>query len=82
MWPEPLQVPQRSLLGPGPSDVAPSVLAALSKPTLGHLDPIVLAAMDELRVMLRALFRTQNDWTLATSGTGTSGMEACLASLL
>lgn len=82
MIPAPLDVPQRVLLGPGPSDVAPSVLAALSKPTLGHLDPLVLRAMDELADMLRALFRTANEWTFATSGTGTSGMEACLANLI
>jgi alanine-glyoxylate transaminase / serine-glyoxylate transaminase / serine-pyruvate transaminase len=80
--PAPLNVPQRVLLGPGPSDVTPSVLAALSKPTLGHLDPVVLAAMDETAGMLRALYRTSNEWTLATSGTGTSGMEACLANLI
>jgi len=82
MIPGPLDVPRRALLGPGPSDVAPSVLAALAKPTLGHLDPRVLAAMDELARMLRALFRTSNEWTFATSGTGTSGMEACLANLI
>jgi alanine-glyoxylate transaminase/serine-glyoxylate transaminase/serine-pyruvate transaminase len=82
MIPAPLDVPQRVLLGPGPSDVAPSVLAALSKPTLGHLDPLVLRAMDELAHMLRALFQTSNEWTLATSGTGTSGMEACLSNLI
>lgn len=82
MIPAPLDVPQRVLLGPGPSDVAPSVLAALGKPTLGHLDPLVLRAMDELAGMLRALLRTTNEWTLATSGTGTSGMECCLANLI
>ncbi|HVS19863.1 MAG TPA: alanine--glyoxylate aminotransferase family protein [Planctomycetota bacterium] len=82
MIPAPLDVPQRVLLGPGPSDVAPAVLSALAKPTLGHLDPLVLRAMDELADMLRRLYRTQNAWTLATSGTGTSGMEACLANLV
>jgi alanine-glyoxylate transaminase/serine-glyoxylate transaminase/serine-pyruvate transaminase len=82
MIPAPLDVPQRVLLGPGPSDVAPAVLAALAKPTLGHLDPLVLRAMDELAGMLRALYRTSNEWTFATSGTGTSGMEACLANLI
>lgn len=80
--PAPLDVPARVLLGPGPSDVAPSVLSALGKPTLGHLDPLVLRAMDELAGMLRALYRTANEWTFATSGTGTSGMEATLVNLL
>ena len=78
----PLAVPQRVLLGPGPSDVAPSVLSALGKPTLGHLDPLVLRAMDELRAMLQALYRTTNEWTFAVSGTGTSGMEAVLVNLI
>jgi len=80
--PAPLTLPQRVLLGPGPSDVAPSVLNALSKPTLGHLDPLVLRSMDELREMLRALYRTAHEWTFATSGTGTSGMEATLVNLV
>lgn len=80
--PAQLTVPRRTLLGPGPSDVAPSVLAALGKPTLGHLDPLVLRTMDELRAMLRAVMGTANEWTLATSGTGTSGMEAALVNLI
>ena len=53
--PDPLFPPSRTLLGPGPSDVAPSVLAALAKPTLGHLDPRFLEAMDEIRGMLRTV---------------------------
>ena len=80
--PAPLTVPQRVLLGPGPSDVAPSVLTALAKPTLGHLDPVVLRTMDELAGMLRALLGTGNEWTFATPGTGTSGMEAALVNLI
>lgn len=80
--PASLQVPQRALLGPGPSDVAPSVLAALGKPTLGHLDPLVLRALEELAAMLRALLRTQNEWTFAVSGTGTAAMEAALVNLI
>jgi alanine-glyoxylate transaminase/serine-glyoxylate transaminase/serine-pyruvate transaminase len=75
-------VPQRALLGPGPSDVAPSVLSALGKPTLGHLDPLVLRAMQELSGMLRELFRTRNEWTFAISGTGTAAMEAALVNLI
>ncbi|MCE9595980.1 MAG: alanine--glyoxylate aminotransferase family protein [Planctomycetes bacterium] len=74
--------PQRVLLGPGPSDVAPSVLRALGAPTLGHLDPKTLEIMGELATALRAIFETQNPWTLAISGTGTSGMEATLVNLI
>src|SRR5438046_979960 len=66
----PLDVPQRVLLGPGPSDVSPRVLAALGAPTIGHLDPHYLMIMDETRRMLRAVFRTANEMTMAVSGTG------------
>src|SRR5438309_6654018 len=48
---EPLNVPQRVLLGPGPSDVPPRVLQAMAAPTLGHLDPLYLRIMDETRRM-------------------------------
>lgn len=73
---------RRILLGPGPSEVAPSVLQALAKPTLGHLDPAFLAAMDEIRVMLRRVFGTENELTLPMSGTGSAGMETCLVNAL
>ncbi len=78
----PLDPPQRLLLGPGPSSVAPTVLAALAKSTIGHLDPAYLAIMDETSRMLRQAFQTKNELTLAISGTGSAGMEACVASLI
>lgn len=74
--------PQRILLGPGPSDVAPSVLRALAAPTLGHLDPQTLELMRGLAERLRAIFETKNPCTLAVSGTGTSGMETALVNLI
>ena len=77
-----LDPPARVLLGPGPSDVPARVLAALGAPTVGHLDPAYLALMDETRRLLQAAFRTGNSLTLAISGTGSAGMEACLANLL
>src|SRR5215213_4236670 len=70
-----IPIPQRILLGPGPSDVHPRVLEALAKPTIGHLDPVFLQLMDEIRANLRQVFRTKNDMTLAVSGTGSAGME-------
>ena len=79
---QPISPPQRVLLGPGPSDVAPSVLSALSKPTLGHLDPAFLAIMDQIRGMLRDVFSTQNELTFPMSGTGSAGMETCLVNLI
>ncbi len=77
-WPP----PQRVLLGPGPSDVPARVLAALAAPTLGHLDPVYLALMDESRALLQQIFRTKNELTLAISGTGSAGMEATVVNLL
>ena len=73
---------ERVLLGPGPSHVPARVLAALANPTLGHLDPEYLAIMDETRTLLQQVFRTQNRLTLAISGTGSAGMEACVANLI
>lgn len=74
--------PNRVLLGPGPSDVSPRVLAAMASPTIGHLDPEYLRLMDETRRMLRDVFRTQNELTLAASGTGSAGMEAAVVNLI
>ena len=69
-------------MGPGPSAVPADVLAALAAPTLGHLDPEYLDIMDETRAMLRRVMRTDNEMTLAVSGTGSAGMECCLVNLL
>src|SRR5690349_3220444 len=77
-----IQVPQRVLMGPGPSDVHPRVLEALAKPTIGHLDPVFLQIMDEIRQKLREVFRTQNEMTLAVSGTGSAGMETLFVNLI
>src|SRR5690242_7067467 len=74
--------PQRLLLGPGPSMVHPRVLRAMSTPLLGHLDPKFLEIMNEVQAQLRAVFRTQNPFTIAVSGTGSAGMEAALVNLI
>ncbi len=74
--------PLRTLLGPGPSDVHPRVLAALACPTVGHLDPYYLRVMDELQSMLRDVFRTKNRMTVAISGTGSAGQEATVLNLV
>src|SRR5687768_11321389 len=80
--PTAIDIPQRILLGPGPSDVPPRVLEALSRPTIGHLDPVFLKVMDEVRARLREVFRTKNEMTLAVSGTGSAGMETVFANLI
>src|SRR5881396_2255158 len=77
-----LDIPQRILLGPGPSDVPPRVLEALARPTIGHLDPVFLKVMDEIRTRLREMFRTRNETTLAVSGTGSAGMETVFVNLV
>ena len=80
--PAPLAPPDRVLMGPGPSDVPASVLGALARPTIGHLDPAFLGVMDEVRGMLRALFGTQHELTMPMSGTGSAGMETLFVNLL
>ena len=80
--PKSLSPSARVLMGPGPSPTAPSVCEALSKPTLGHLDPEFLVVMDEIRDMQRAVMGTQNELTMPMSGTGSAGMETCLVNLI
>ncbi|RMG09950.1 MAG: alanine--glyoxylate aminotransferase family protein [Cyanobacteria bacterium J055] len=74
-----LQMPDRLLLGPGPSNAHPAVLQAMSTPPVGHLDPTFLALMDEIQSLLRYVWQTQNPMTIAVSGTGTAAMEATIA---
>lgn len=73
---------QRLLMGPGPSDVPPRVLQAMSAPCIGHLDPYFLSAMDETQQLLRHLFQTDNPLTIPVSGTGSAGMETCFVNLI
>ncbi len=77
-----LRPPERTLMGPGPSNTPPRVLAALALPTLGHLDPAYLQIMNETAEMLRRLFRTRNRLTFPVSGTGSAGMEAAFVNML
>ena len=69
-------------MGPGPLNIHPRVYQALTSPVLGHLDPVHLKILDQVGELLRKVFGTQNRITNATPGTGTSGMEACVANLL
>lgn len=77
-----LNPPPRLLLGPGPSDAHPRVLAAMALPLVGHLDPYFLQVMNETAEMLRQVYRTRNKITFPVSATGMAGMEACLVNLL
>jgi alanine-glyoxylate transaminase/serine-glyoxylate transaminase/serine-pyruvate transaminase len=72
----------RILLGPGPSDVHPRVLAAMAMPLVGHLDPEFLQIMNETQEMLCQVFRTRNPLTFPVSATGSAGMETCVVNLI
>ncbi len=76
------QPPVRTLMGPGPADVHPRVLAALARPTIGHLDPAFVGMMDELKALLRIAFRTENALTMPISAPGSAGMETCFVNLV
>jgi alanine-glyoxylate transaminase/serine-glyoxylate transaminase/serine-pyruvate transaminase len=78
----PLNPPERLLMGPGPSNPDPRVLAAMSRPLVGHLDPFFVALMDDTMDGLRQVFQTQNHHTLPISGTGSSGLETIMLNLL
>jgi alanine-glyoxylate transaminase/serine-glyoxylate transaminase/serine-pyruvate transaminase len=73
---------ERILMGPGPSNPYPEVLEAMSRPVLGHLDPVFLALLDETCDRLRTVFRTGNRLTLPISGTGSAGMEAAFVNVV
>ncbi len=75
----PLQAPHRLLFGPGPSMVAPRVYQAMSQPVVGHLDPFFFQTVEEVRALLGYAYSTSNQFNIAVSGTGTSGMEAAVA---
>ncbi len=74
--------PVRTLMGPGPSDVNPRILEAMSRPTIGHLDPVFVEMMDDMKVMLRTAFQTKNELTMPVSAPGSAGMETCFVNLV
>ncbi|NVK24281.1 MAG: alanine--glyoxylate aminotransferase family protein [Gammaproteobacteria bacterium] len=74
--------PQRTLMGPGPSDISPQVLSAIARPTIGHLDPEFIKMMDEVKSLLQYAFQTKNEITMAVSAPGSAGMETCFVNLV
>jgi alanine-glyoxylate transaminase/serine-glyoxylate transaminase/serine-pyruvate transaminase len=78
----PLNIPQRLLLGPGPSNAHPDVVAAMNRQPIGHLDPAYLDLMDEVQNLLRYTWQTANRMTLPISGTGSAAMEATIANMV
>lgn len=77
-----IEVPQRLLMGPGPANAYPRILAAQALPLLGHMHPPFLKIMDEISEGLRYALQTDSKYTLMVSGTGHAGMEAAIANLL
>jgi alanine-glyoxylate transaminase/serine-glyoxylate transaminase/serine-pyruvate transaminase len=74
--------PVRTLMGPGPSDVHPRILAAMARPTIGHLDPAFQDMMEQTKTLLRYAFQTSNALTFPVSGPGSVGMETCFVNLV
>ncbi|MCB1870435.1 MAG: alanine--glyoxylate aminotransferase family protein [Chromatiaceae bacterium] len=74
--------PVRTLMGPGPSDVHPRILEAISRPTIGHLDPLFVGMMEEVKKLLQYAFQTDNTLTMPVSAPGSAGMETCFANLV
>lgn len=74
--------PVRTLMGPGPSDVNPRILEAMSRPTIGHLDPMFVALMDDMKELLRYAFQTDYDLAMPVSAPGSAGMETCFVNLV
>jgi len=72
----------RTLMGPGPSDVHPRILEAMSRPTIGHLDPQFVGMMEEVKTMLQYAFQTKNELTIPVSAPGSAGMESCFVNLV
>ena len=70
------------LLGPGPSTVSPNVYTALSTNTIGHLDPRFIDIMDQIKKMLKLVFKTSNDFCVPVSGTGSAAMESCFVNMI
>ncbi|XP_044272069.1 alanine--glyoxylate aminotransferase-like [Tribolium madens] len=79
---QPLRVPSKTLMGPGPSNCSPRVMEALSRPILGHMHPEIFKIMDDIKAGIRYVFQTTNPLTLVVSASGHGGMEAVLCNLL
>ena len=74
--------PQRTLMGPGPTEIHPRVLTTMSQPAIGYLDPIFVEMMEELKSLLRYVYQTKNPLTFPVSGPGSVGMEYCFVNMV
>jgi len=78
----PLQAPRRLLMGPGPSPVEPRIYEVMRQPIVGHLDPFFFEVVSDIHDLLDETFSTKNNFTVAISGTGTSGMETAVSNFV
>jgi len=74
--------PQRTLMGPGPTEIHPRVLTTMSQPAIGYLDPVFVDMMEELKTLLRYVYQTKNPLTFPVSGPGSVGMEYCFVNMV
>src|SRR5512134_1262671 len=74
--------PQRTLMGPGPTEIHPRVLTTMSQPAIGYLDPVFIEMMEELKGLLRYVYQTKNPLTFPISGPGSVGMEYCFVNMV
>ena len=74
--------PQRTLMGPGPTEIHPRVLTTMSQPAIGYLDPVFVEMMEELKSLLRYAYQTKNPLTFPISGPGSVGMEYCFVNMV
>ncbi len=74
--------PQRTLMGPGPTEIHPRVLTTMSQPAIGYLDPVFVDMMEELKSLLRYVYQTKNPLTFPVSGPGSVGMEYCFVNMV
>src|SRR6266849_4401927 len=74
--------PQRTLMGPGPTEIHPRVLTTMSQPAIGYLDPVFVEMMEDLKALLRYVYQTKNPLTFPLSGPGSVGMEYCFVNLV
>ncbi|MGC1902416.1 MAG: alanine--glyoxylate aminotransferase family protein [Candidatus Acidiferrum sp.] len=77
-----LNPPNRLMLTPGPSSMDPRVYRALATPLVGHIDPWFRGCMDDVQVMLRKIFQTENRITMPLSASGSGGIEASVVNTL
>src|ERR1700758_2306370 len=77
-----LNPPNRLMLTPGPSSMDPRVYRALATPLVGHMDPWFKGCMDDVQVLLRKIFQTENRITMPLSASGSGGIEASVVNTL